>query len=181
MTILLNEQQIRFLRSMDDAGVQYLVIGGWALRAHGVDRRTHDLDVWVSRSGDNPERILTVLRGMCGPGADRFLGPLHEPLKRLAMPDSANPEIDILTSIGDLDFDAVYAASHMATVGTMLIRVPNAADLLRTKLVAIASIQERINSGEWDGNDLVQAELQKAKDQVDIDLMQHKLHDSTPR
>lgn len=174
MTLLLNKQQMRFLRSMDDAGVKYLVIGGWALRAHGVDRQTHDLDVWVGRSDGNPERIHKVLRGMCGPVADRFLGPLHEPLKRLAMPDAANPEIDILTSIGDLDFDAVYAASHMANIGTMPIRVPSAADLLRTKQVAIASTQERIDKAEWHGRELHQAELQMAKDQADINLMQQR-------
>ncbi|AVA33800.1 hypothetical protein [Cupriavidus metallidurans] len=115
MTLVLNDKQIRFLRAMDAAGAQYLVIGGWAMRAHDIDRPTHDLDVWVSRSGDNPERIHAVLRVICGPGVDRLLGPLREPLKRLAIPDPENPDIDVLTSVGDLDFDAIYASSLTAT------------------------------------------------------------------
>ncbi len=37
-----------FLQSLNDHGVDYLVIGGHAVAYHGYPRATADLDVWVA-------------------------------------------------------------------------------------------------------------------------------------
>ena len=43
-------------------GVEYLVVGGYALAAHGHPRYTGDIDFWIRPSDDNVSRLLTVLR-----------------------------------------------------------------------------------------------------------------------
>lgn len=42
------------LRALNDHGVEYVVVGGLAVAAHGVVRATADLDVVVERSWDTP-------------------------------------------------------------------------------------------------------------------------------
>lgn len=54
----------RVLRLLNDAGVQYLVIGGLANNLHGHDRITTDLDVCYERSWENLARLVGVLRAL---------------------------------------------------------------------------------------------------------------------
>ena len=42
--------------------VDYLVVGGYALAAHGHPRYTGDIDFWLDRSAVNIERLLAALR-----------------------------------------------------------------------------------------------------------------------
>ncbi len=44
--------------------VRYLVIGGWALAAHGVPRMTKDLDLWVLPESANATAVLSALEGL---------------------------------------------------------------------------------------------------------------------
>jgi len=48
-------------RSLNQAGAQYLVIGGWALIQHGFGRTTGDVDLLVDSSPANFERIKTAM------------------------------------------------------------------------------------------------------------------------
>lgn len=41
--------------------VRYLVIGGWALAAHGVPRMTKDLDLWILPESTNAAAVLSAL------------------------------------------------------------------------------------------------------------------------
>lgn len=41
--------------------VRYLIIGGWALAAHGVQRMTKDLDVWVWPDAKNSQAVIAAL------------------------------------------------------------------------------------------------------------------------
>jgi len=41
--------------------VQFLIIGGYALAAHGLPRATGDLDAWVWATETNATKIITAL------------------------------------------------------------------------------------------------------------------------
>lgn len=49
-----------FLKLLNEAEVEYLVIGGYAVGYHGYPRTTADLDVWVAISADNASRLVEV-------------------------------------------------------------------------------------------------------------------------
>lgn len=49
------------LRRLAGAGVDFVVIGGVAVIAHGYERTTRDLDICYSPEGDNLERLGGVL------------------------------------------------------------------------------------------------------------------------
>jgi len=47
----MNEKQISLLAAFAAAGVEFAVVGGVAVNAHGYVRATHDLDIFI-RSTD---------------------------------------------------------------------------------------------------------------------------------
>jgi hypothetical protein len=57
----LNRDFQEFLKSFVQHDVRLLIIGGYALAAHGHPRYTKDLDVWVWPDPANADRILGAL------------------------------------------------------------------------------------------------------------------------
>jgi hypothetical protein len=51
----------RVIQSLNDNGVHYLVVGGYAVALHGYPRYTKDMDVWVEMSHENAVRIVKAL------------------------------------------------------------------------------------------------------------------------
>ena len=51
----------QLLTTLHDAGVQFVIIGGVAARAHGSSRVTDDLDVCYARDRKNLKRLATAL------------------------------------------------------------------------------------------------------------------------
>jgi len=52
---------VRLCRALNEAGARYLLIGGFAVVAHGAGRFTKDVDLLVD---DAPENIARVKRGL---------------------------------------------------------------------------------------------------------------------
>ena len=104
---MLNRDFKEFAESLNARGVEYLVVGGYALAAHGHPRYTGDIDFWVRRSTDNLARLLDALKnfgfGSLGLGANDFdpntVVQLGQPPRR----------IDLLTSIDGVNFDECFA------------------------------------------------------------------------
>jgi hypothetical protein len=46
-----------FLKSLNSNGVEYLLIGGYAVGIYGHIRATNDLDIWVDISPENAAKI----------------------------------------------------------------------------------------------------------------------------
>lgn len=92
-----------------DAGVRFLIVGGYAVAVHGYARATKDLDVWVEPSSDNAPRIYAALA--------RFGAPIqqfqitagdfeqYDGVLQLGVPPM---RIDILTRIGGIAFQDAW-------------------------------------------------------------------------
>lgn len=55
-----------FLKSLNSAGVKYLVVGGYAVIHYGYRRATDDLDIWIALDPRNAERVSRVLQDFAG-------------------------------------------------------------------------------------------------------------------
>ncbi len=49
------------VQSMSDAGVEFIIIGGWSAILHGSAHVTNDLDIFFSRKPDNLRRLIEAL------------------------------------------------------------------------------------------------------------------------
>jgi predicted nucleotidyltransferase len=96
-----------FLACLAGRDVRFLVVGGYAVAAHGHPRYTGDLDVWVRSSGENAERLIAALDafgfGSVGLTTDDFTEPGR--VVQLGYPPV---RIDLLTSIDGVAFDACF-------------------------------------------------------------------------
>jgi hypothetical protein len=111
-----------FLKSFNSNGVEYLLIGGYALNIHGYVRTTNDMDVWVRVSSDNAARIDRALRefGFTGSSLRPDLFLVHNNIVRMGVPPL---RIEILTSISGVDFDECYKERLPVQIEDLLVPV----------------------------------------------------------
>lgn len=106
---MLNQDFKEFIQSLNDNGVRYLIIGGYAVALHGYPRYTKDMDVWVEPSPDNAARMVQALEqfgfGSLGLQAADFMTP--DQIIQLGYPPN---RIDIITTPPGVDFKSCYAA-----------------------------------------------------------------------
>jgi predicted nucleotidyltransferase len=130
--MMLNEDYKEMLQTLADEGVRYLLIGAYALAAHGYPRATMDIDIWVMPSPDNADAVLRALQ--------RFGAPLHNLTKRDLIEEGtvfqigvAPRRIDILTAASGLQFDAVFARAESIEIEGLEIFLPSIEDLIINK------------------------------------------------
>lgn len=58
---MLNRDFRGFAELLNAARVDYLVVGGYALAAHGHPRYTGDIDFWVRPTADNLASLLAAI------------------------------------------------------------------------------------------------------------------------
>jgi hypothetical protein len=59
---MLNEDYKDMLRALSDEKVRFILVGAYALAAHGYPRATMDIDIWVMSSPENADAVLQALR-----------------------------------------------------------------------------------------------------------------------
>jgi len=112
MTRLPNDFK-EFLRSLNSHGVEYLLVGGYAVGYYGYPRATADMDIWVSPAPENAGRVLATLRsfGFDQPDLTTELLSRENQLVRMGVPPL---RIEILTSVTGITFDQAFP--HRTTV-----------------------------------------------------------------
>ena len=129
---MLNEDYKEMLQCLAEEEVEFLLVGAYALAAHGYPRATMDIDVWVRPS---PENAAAVLRAV-----QKFGAPLHGlTLVDLQKDDTvfqigvAPRRIDILTGASGLRFDEAFQHSSPIEIEGVQLRIPSIDDLIRNK------------------------------------------------
>jgi hypothetical protein len=51
-----------FLKLLNFHGVEYLIVGGYAVGLHGYPRATGDMDIWIGVYASNAKRVANVIR-----------------------------------------------------------------------------------------------------------------------
>ncbi len=124
-----------FVASFNEHDVRYLVVGGYALAAHGLPRATGDLDAWVWVNDQNAARILTALQafGFGGLGLEASDFDHPDSVIQLGYPPY---RIDILTSIDGVDFEDAWERRLSIDIDGLHLDVIGRDDLLRNKIAA---------------------------------------------
>jgi hypothetical protein len=104
---------------LNSHGVEYLVVGAWALAFHGRPRFTGDLDLFVRATPENGARLELVLdtfsfRTLGLAGTD-----FTEPQRVIQLGVAPN-RIDLLTSLTGVDFEEAWKSR----VSTQIDGVP---------------------------------------------------------
>ena len=155
MAQIFNEDFQDFLRALKEAGVRYMLIGGYSVILHGYPRTTGDMDVWVERTADNHARLAEAFARFGLPiytmTQENFLANERYDVFTYGRPPLA---IDILNKVKGLDFTSAYTRSILRDVDGIQIRLIDYQDLL---------IAKRAAGRLRDLNDIEQLERNKGK------------------
>lgn len=66
-TLTLHEDYEDLIRALIDADAEFVIVGGWAVAAHGHGRATDDLDIFVNPSKANAARVYAALDAFGAP------------------------------------------------------------------------------------------------------------------
>ena len=129
---MLNKDFKEFAQLLNANAVEYMVVGGYALMAHGHPRYTGDIDFWVNPVPSNIARLLTTLEqfGFASVGlkSQDFL--VQDAVIQLGFPPA---RIDLMVSISGVEFKSAYSARLDVELDGLLISVINRADFIRNK------------------------------------------------
>jgi len=93
-----------FLRLLNSSNVEYLIVGGYAVGYHGYPRPTGDLDIWISNTPANAERVHRALEEF---GFDCPLAVLLQDNQVVRMGISPF-RLEVLTTIDGVKFSECY-------------------------------------------------------------------------
>lgn len=129
---MLNNDYKDMLRCLADEKVKFLLVGAYAMAAHGYPRATMDIDFWVQPSPENAEAVLRALKTFGAPLFDLSVADLRKG-GTIFQIGVAPRRIDVITSASGLDFDETYSRSVEVKIEEIPVRVPSVEDLIRNK------------------------------------------------
>ena len=129
---MLNSDFRDILSAFCEEKVEFMLVGAYAVAAHGLPRATGDIDLWIKCSEDNATRVWAALT--------RFGAELSD----LSPKDFATPgtvvqlgliprRIDVLTAITGVTYDEAEAGRQLITIEGLSIPVIGITDLIQNK------------------------------------------------
>jgi predicted nucleotidyltransferase len=125
------EDLTRICRALNDAGARYILIGGFAVIAHGGARTTKDIDLLVDASPENVARIKRALQIL----EDRAVDEVADTdIARYAVVRVADEiVVDLMGRACGVDYADAARDVHSVTIDGVAIPVASLATLIRTK------------------------------------------------
>lgn len=134
MADLFNADFQAFLKSLNSAGVEYVLVGGYSVIYHGYPRTTGDMDIFVKVDRANYIALKSAFESFQLPlfdlTAENFLS--NDRIDVFSY-GRAPVRIEILKKISGLTFDEVYNEAINAEIDGIPIRIINLHHLISNK------------------------------------------------
>ena len=122
---------VRTCRALNDAGARYLLVGGFAVIAHGAGRFTKDIDLPVDDAPANVARVKQGLAVLAGNAASELA---DDDLQRHVVVRVADEVIvDLMGRACGLTYAEASRDAEAIERGGVAIPVPSPATLIRMK------------------------------------------------
>ena len=121
---VLDDGLLQFWRVLNENGVRYIMIGGFATRFHGFNRATEDVDLWLGDTLENRKRLRKAFRELDYGDFEEF-----ETLQFVpgfsSITIAGGIELDIMTSVKGLDQYSFEECLDMASLADLEgIKIP---------------------------------------------------------
>jgi hypothetical protein len=123
----------RCLRTLIAHRVEFLVVGGYAVRYHGVLRPAKDVDVLAGNDSANADRLCDALSELIGVRHPNLTPDQISGRKRQINFAEWGYKFEVLTAGGGIDFPSAYSNGITVQLGTIDVPVIAKADLLAMK------------------------------------------------
>lgn len=114
--------------------VRYIVVGAWALGAHGLPRATADFDIFIERSEQNSKNMVNSLLEFGVPAGeiDRAYF-TKDVLFQMGMPPM---KLDVFTMISGVTFKEAYENKEDLKFDNIIVPCMSLVDLIKNKRAA---------------------------------------------
>ena len=137
---------LSLFRTLEDAGVRYVVVGGLAVLLHGVDRITADVDLVIDLAPDEATRAIRALTGAGfrpalpvdpkGLADEQTRQRWRDEQGMLVLsfwdPENRRPTVDVFTK-APLDFPQLWTSAQVMNISGYQIRVASLPHLIEIK------------------------------------------------
>ena len=124
-----------FLKLLNENGVKYLLIVGYAVGYYGYPRATNDMDVWIAIHPQNAQRVVNTLKefGFDHPELTPELFLQENKIIRMGHPPM---RLEISTGISGVEFDECYTGRIVDELDGVKINIISLPDLKTNKKAA---------------------------------------------
>lgn len=115
-------------------GVEFLLIGGWAVAVHGYGRATDDMDIFIHATPTNGARVFAALQRFGAPISAHLVTPELFSREHYGYRIGRKPLlIEVLTSIDGISFDEAAEDAVVVSVDDDEVPVIGLRALLKNK------------------------------------------------
>jgi hypothetical protein len=121
-----------FLRLLNSRGVDYLIVGGYAVGYHGYPRATGDMDIWIAVTQDNARKISKVFCdfGMAAGDVSENLFSEKDRVIRMGYPPV---RIEVITGASGVNFAECYSRRETVDIEGIPVNFISIDDLKKNK------------------------------------------------
>lgn len=119
------------IHALNESGAEYVLIGGYALFAHGYQRATTDIDVLVPGNRESGEKVRTALLVLPDQAAREIDPAWFEEGENIRVADEF--VVDIMLTAGGETYEALAAHAMTVDLGGVPVRTLDLPGLLKTK------------------------------------------------
>ena len=136
----LPSEEFMLVQNFLEAGVRFLVIGGYATKFYGCGKTTKDLDLLIDREPNNARKAYPVIVRALGYQPKFQQDELCLARKQLKFP---NERVDILTPSDRIDFSLAWERRERSLENGVVIPVVSKRDLIEIKKEAAKDLSRR--------------------------------------
>jgi predicted nucleotidyltransferase len=154
---LLNKDYRDMIVCLLQAGVDFMLVGGYAVALHGWPRTTFDIDFWIMANPENAKSVMCAIRAFGAPLMDLEESDFHRPgmVFQIGVPPQ---RIDIISAVDGLDYAEASQRAVKMNVDGLEIKVISLDDLIVNKrasgrpkdiadALALEKLKARIGNG----------------------------------
>ena len=137
------EEHRKLIADMLAEGVQFMLVGGYAVNYHGYNRTTGDMDIWIKADNNNKLKVISALE-------KNDINP--DDLEEIKNLDFTNAlvfsawqspyKIDFLTKVSGVSYEEADKVKILADVEGLTIPIINLNHLVLTK-IATGRLQDK--------------------------------------
>ena len=128
----MNADYIDMLKCLNKAGVDYILVGGWAVNMYGYIRATVDLDIWILADAGNAKKVYAAVAEFGAPVSE--MKPEEFAQYGMIFQIGVAPcRVDIISKISGVSYADAVTRAVPKTIDGIPVRIISRKDLIANK------------------------------------------------
>ncbi len=129
---LLNPDYRDMVECLLKEGVDFMLVGGYAVALHGWPRTTFDIDFWIMANPENAKAVMRAIKAFGAPLMGLTESDFHRP--SMVFQIGTEPQrIDIISTADGLDYVDASSRAIKMNIDGLVVKVMSIDDLIVNK------------------------------------------------